>query len=78
MFLPMRLTAVIAAMLRIVSLARTQGRARDAGQPHRQFGRMVERQCPGGNVAIADYGRHNKICRDRAADGLQHDQVPNP
>ena len=31
-----------------------------------------------GDVVIADHGRHNKICRNRAACGLERDQVPAP
>ena len=31
-----------------------------------------------GDIEIADHSRHNKICRNRAACGLEPDQVPTP
>jgi len=31
-----------------------------------------------GDIEIADHSQHNKICRDRAACGLEQDQLPTP
>ncbi len=42
------------------------------------LGKWSSRNAARGDVEIADHSRHNKICRTRAACGLEQDQVPVP
>ncbi len=42
------------------------------------LGRWSSRNAARGDIEIADHSRHNKMCRDRAACGLEQDQVPVP
>ena len=42
------------------------------------LGRWSSSNAARGDIEIADHGRHNRMCRDRAACGLAQEQVPVP